>query len=237
MSTLLLRLSAPMQAWGAESKFDTRTTQRAPTKSGVIGMVAAALGRRRTEPIDDLQRLRFGVRVDQEGTLMVDFHMAHEQSFWDSGADNGAHLTRRHYLSDATFLVGLEGADTQLLPIQAALQSPAFPLFLGRRSCPPEGKVVLGVRKDMPLRHALEQAPWLASARIRARAPQTHMLRLYLEADAGDASAYAVRDVPVSFSQMKREHGFRFIEERTVPIASGARRDITTHDPMMELEG
>ena len=45
MSTLLLRLAAPMQAWGAEAKFDRRTTQREPTKSGVTGLVAAALGR------------------------------------------------------------------------------------------------------------------------------------------------------------------------------------------------
>lgn len=237
MSTLLLRLSAPLQAWGAESKFDTRTTQRAPTKSGVLGMVAAALGRRRTEPIDDLLRLRFGVRVEQEGTLLVDFHMAHEQSFWDSGADSGSHLTRRHYLSDAAFLVGLEGEDTQLMPIEEALRAPAFPLFLGRRSCPPEGKIVLGVRKGETLTRALEQAPWLASARVKARAQAGHRLRLYLEVEAGAPGAYAVRDVPLSLSQVKREHGFRFTQEHTVPAVPLAPRDTTKQDPIMELEG
>ncbi len=226
-----------MQSWGAESKFDTRTTQRAPTKSGVIGMVAAALGRRRTEPIGDLQRLRFGVRVDQEGILLVDFHMAHEQSFWDSGADNGSHLTRRHYLSDAVFLVGLEGEDSLLLPIEEALKAPLFPLFLGRRSCPPEGRVVLGVRKGESLHRALEQAPWLANARVKSRAQSAHRLRLYLEADAGEPDAYMVRDVPVSFSQMKREHGFRFAKERTMPVMPFVLKDTTTQNPIMELEG
>ena len=44
MATLLLRLAAPLQAWGADSKFETRKTNREPTKSGVIGLLAAALG-------------------------------------------------------------------------------------------------------------------------------------------------------------------------------------------------
>ena len=44
MATLLLRLAAPLQAWGADSKFETRKTAREPTKSGVIGLLAAALG-------------------------------------------------------------------------------------------------------------------------------------------------------------------------------------------------
>ena len=43
MSTLLLRLAGPMQSWGTDSKFDIRRTGREPSKSGVIGLVAAAL--------------------------------------------------------------------------------------------------------------------------------------------------------------------------------------------------
>ena len=39
MATLLLRLAAPLQAWGADSKFETRKTGREPTKSGVIGLL------------------------------------------------------------------------------------------------------------------------------------------------------------------------------------------------------
>ena len=76
MSTLLLRLKGPMQSWGVSSKFDTRTTERAPSKSAIIGMLACALGRRRNESIDDLNALRFGVRIDDEGKLMRDYHTA-----------------------------------------------------------------------------------------------------------------------------------------------------------------
>ena len=42
--TLLLRLGAPLQSWGSESMYDRRETDMMPTKSGVIGMLAAALG-------------------------------------------------------------------------------------------------------------------------------------------------------------------------------------------------
>lgn len=49
MATLLLRLAAPLQSWGADSKFETRKTNREPTKSGVIGLLAAALGLRRDD--------------------------------------------------------------------------------------------------------------------------------------------------------------------------------------------
>ena len=47
MSTLLLRLAGPLQAWGNDSKFETRRTGREPSKSGVIGLLAAALGKKK----------------------------------------------------------------------------------------------------------------------------------------------------------------------------------------------
>ena len=81
MATLLLRLAAPMQSWGTDSKFETRRTDRFPSKSGIIGLLAAALGLRRDQSAElaPLNGLRFGVRTDQEGTLMVDFHTVHKK--------------------------------------------------------------------------------------------------------------------------------------------------------------
>ena len=108
MSTLLLRLAAPMQAWGSDSRFEVRRTGREPTKSGVIGLLAAALGRSRADSIDDLCQLRFGVRVDQEGQLLRDFHTAHQGT-------KTAYVTQRYYLCDAVFLVGLESEDEEWL--------------------------------------------------------------------------------------------------------------------------
>ena len=144
MATMLLRLAAPLQAWGADSKFETRKTAREPTKSGVIGLLAAALGLRRdeTEPLTRLVQLRFGVRVEREGQLLVDFHMARNEE------KDRSYVTYRHYLEDAVFLVGLESEDTALLQeLAEALTHPVFPLYLGRRACPPTLPLCLGLRE------------------------------------------------------------------------------------------
>ena len=118
MSTLLLRLAAPLQSWGVASKFDTRDTAREPTKSGVIGLLAAALGRSRTENADDLKGLYFGVRIDQPGVLLRDYHTARQKKNADS------FVTTRYYLADAVFLVGLEGEEDFLQKAMYDLLSP-----------------------------------------------------------------------------------------------------------------
>ena len=131
MATLLLRLAAPLQSWGSDSKFETRKTDREPTKSGVVGLLAAALGLRRddTEGLARLNGLRFAVRADQEGSLLVDFHTAKSR--------DTSYVTYRHYLQDAVFLAGLESEDEALLrELEAALRHPVYPLYLGRRSPP-----------------------------------------------------------------------------------------------------
>ena len=71
MTTLLLRLEGPMQSWGTQSRFRDRDTGLEPSKSGVIGLLCAALGRLREEPVGDLTGLRFGVRADKPGTLRI----------------------------------------------------------------------------------------------------------------------------------------------------------------------
>ena len=108
MSTLLLRLAAPLQAWGINSKFDIRKTEREPSKSGVVGLLAAALGRRRDESLDDLAALKFGIRSDKEGELLKDFHMVLKDK-------KTSYVTTRYYLADAIFLVGLESQDENFL--------------------------------------------------------------------------------------------------------------------------
>ena len=234
MSTLLLRLAAPMQSWGID-KFERRGTERTPTKSGVIGLVAAALGRRRDESIEDLQALHFGVRVEQAGMLLRDYHTAKSHK--------SAYVTNRYYLADATFLGGLEGDEPLLAEIENALRHPAFPLFLGRRSCPPEGKLSLGIRAGKTLLEALREEPWLISLWSRRKAaPEVH-LRIVTDADGRDTSAYPQRDVPLSYDQRHRKYGFRRVSESATVIIpnpdsrQAALENQTKHDPMWELRG
>lgn len=240
MSTLLLRLAAPLQSWGVDAKFNRRGTERIPTKSGVVGLIAAALGRRRNESIDDLQVLRFGVRVDREGALLRDYHTAKSKE--------AAYVTHRYYLSDAVFLVALEGDYKFLSDIEYALKSPVFPLSLGRRSCPPEGRVSLGIR-DKTLLEALRDEPWLVSDWAKKKeVPQVH-LRIVTDAGEEDTATYFQRDVPLSFNQLHRRFGFRRVFE-SVPLvhfnlhsrrvvtnrATACLSEDTAHDPMAELE-
>ena len=79
MSVLALRLAGPLQSWGASSRFTLRTTESAPTQSGVIGLLAAAAGIERGDDagLAPLAALRFGVRIDQPGIRIRDFHTAH----------------------------------------------------------------------------------------------------------------------------------------------------------------
>lgn len=214
MSTLLLRLAAPLQSWGVAGKFDTRDTTREPTKSGVIGLLAAALGRRRDDGLDDLKALRYGVRIDQEGTFLRDFHTARLNE------QDPPFVTTRYYLADAIFLVGLEGEDDFLQEIAYALENPVFPLYLGRRSCPPVGRLVLGIR-EMSLYQALKEEPWLASEWFQRNKKNMDEVKLTIVCDAkpDEQGAFLRRDLPVSFDQRHRQYGFRLVKDTAEAIA------------------
>ena len=242
MSTLLLRLAAPLQSWGVASKFNTRDTAREPTKSGVIGLLAAALGIKRTESLDnlkDLNALRFGVRIDQPGTILRDYHIARRNKnskHSDSLSLYEAYETTRYYLADAVFLVGLEGDDNFLHEITVALQNPVYPLYLGRRSCPPVGPLVLGLR-ERDLRQALEKELWQASEWYQMK-KHLEPVKLTIDCDAlpNEQGAFLRRDLPVSFDQRHRRYGFRMVMDTAEAIAVRASHQMTElpteHDAM-----
>jgi CRISPR system Cascade subunit CasD len=196
VTALLLRLASPLQSWGTSSRFTRRATDRAPSKSGVIGLLAAAQGRRRTDPLEELLSLRFAVRTEQEGRLERDFQTAGRPD-----ERTPVSVSTRHYLADAVFLAAVEG-DRQLLEgLQEALRRPHFPLFLGRRSCPPVGRIEHGLREGSAV-EALRAEPWLAAPWFQAAYPApTAGLELVADCEPGDEGGELVRDEPV-------EHGF-----------------------------
>ncbi len=168
MSVLLLRLSGPFQSWGVQSRFGVRDTGLEPSKSGVAGLLCAALGRPRHAPLEDIAALRMGVRADQEGRLLRDYHTAGKGGFLRaSGTVEKEQLivSSRYYLADARFLVALEGDDLLLLRLHAALRDPVWPLYLGRKAFPPGEPVWLpdGYRPGEHLIEALERYPWLGT--------------------------------------------------------------------------
>ncbi len=164
MATLLMRLSGPMQSWGTTSRFDERETDRFPSKSGVLGLVCAALGRDRAEPVDDLAALSMGVRADAPGALARDYQTANDNYLASGRRDAGRTVpSHRYYLADACFLVGLAGDGTLLASVEQALTAPRWPLSLGRKSFPPGEPITLpdGLREDEELVEALQSYPLL----------------------------------------------------------------------------
>lgn len=214
MPTLLLRLAGPMQSWGTTSRFDERDSQLEPSKSGVLGLVCAALGRDRAEPVDDLARLKMGVRVDREGLLMRDYQTATGVVSAAGKVDMGRTvISPRYYLADAAFLVGLEGDDRALLErSHAALRAPVWPLALGRKSFPPGEPVWLeGALREEGLRDALLAWPRIATARYEHKGEP---VRLIIE----HASAGAVRlDQPVA-PYSERRFGPRYIASEPIHV-------------------
>lgn len=230
MTTLLLLLSGPLQAWGDSSRFARRATNREPTKSGVIGLIAAAQGRRRTDSLEDLLGLSFGVRVDHEGRVERDFQTARRLD------GSSLPLTTRYYLSDATFVAGLEGPRDLLSALDSHLRTPRYPLFLGRRACPPSAPVALGLREG-DVAEALRAEPWRATVtqqrRLRARQVS---LRLVLDGETGEDGT-AQRDVPLSFDPRHRRYGWRSVVEAEPVSVTNEHGVENYHDPMAELGG
>ena len=212
MDTLLLRLQAPMQSWGIASQFSFRDSAREPSKSGILGLICAALGRSREEPVNDLASLKMGIRADREGSLLKDYHIARE-IFKADGGIKPAELSNRYYLSDAVFLVGLEGDSILLGLVQEALHHPKWELYLGRKAFPPAMPVWLpdGLQANKELLSALSTYPLLIST------SEQH-LRVAIEDPTGNIIR---RDVPVSFEN--RQFSTRIIQMITIPTPEKKR--------------
>ena len=258
MGVLMLKLAGPLQSWGVDSRFLERKTRHEPTKSGVIGLLAAALGRRREEPIDDLAALRIAVRVDQPGRYERDFQTAHPRHYSAekqrsdfikkaNGTLDSLPLTNRYYVADAVFVVAIEVNDELLLAYSDALLHPAFPLYLGRRSCVPSDKVLLACHEDLGLTEALEEQPWQATSPLLLHKHRNddfvrlEVLRDVLPGEEGTRAGEVVRDVPVSFSQERRMYDLRTVVHghmsvRNPHVDKAPKLDTTPHDPMALLE-
>ncbi|MGE5508491.1 MAG: type I-E CRISPR-associated protein Cas5/CasD [Chitinophagales bacterium] len=233
MKTLLLRLEGPMQSWGTSSRFTERDTRMEPSKSGVIGLLCAALGKPRHEvagdtrwpPLATLAALRMGVRIDRPGKVGVDFQTAGggdlgHREYGVAKADGGrpeSVMSWRYYLQDASFLVGLESEDEGLLSrLQSALREPMWPLYLGRKSYVPARPVYLpnGLYEGN-LRDAFRNYDPPAATGDMAD-------QVWLVLDDPSGSGTEIReDVPLDFA--RRRFGVRRVLVRPLELSSTTR--------------
>jgi len=217
MAVLLLRLSGSMQSWGTQSRFSNRDTELEPSKSGVIGLLCAAMGieRNDTVTIEKLAKLKMGVRVDKEGTMKKDFHTALNVAKAGRGIKD-CEPSDRYYLSDACFLVALSGETNLLKGIDKALQKPKWQLFLGRKSFVPSQPVWLpnGYMPQLDsVEDALRNFPYLCQSIDEERLPQS--LRLEIETDYGVGEKVR-HDQPECFVQGHRKFGLRYVTSKYI---------------------
>ncbi len=220
MPTLLLRLVGTMQSWGTTSRFDQRDTGKEPSKSGVVGLLAAAMGidRENWVDVEPLTHLSMGVRHDRPGVPKRDYQTAQHIISADRSKIHETAVTTRDYLADAAFLVGLVGEDRTLLErIHAALRNPVWPLALGRKSYVPSESIWMETAvQDVPLREALARCPWIATLRKWEELPE----KLLVSFESEDGSGVLKMDQPLS-SFAERRFGARFVHSEWIPFPQG----------------
>jgi len=171
---LIFRLYGPLAAWGDIAVGEYRPSFAHPSKSAIIGLLAAALGIRRDEE-ERQQRLAescfFAVRVDSMGILLRDYHTTQVPSARKgithytrrselAVEDQNTILSSRDYRCDSAYTVAISVADAAPHTVQdlaAALQKPIFTLYLGRKSCPLALPLQPQVVNAATLREALEK--------------------------------------------------------------------------------
>ncbi len=231
MAVLLLQLVAPMQSWGYASRWDIRDTGREPTKSGVVGLLAAACGIPRNGDIGHLAALRMSVRVDCEGKVERDFQTVGGGRVEGreygvpkaAGGVFGTVTSERFYIADAAFLVALEGEARLLREVEKALAAPYWPLSLGRRSYPPAAPILTrdAMHKDAQVEELFLRTPPLKTT---GKGSQPKRLRASFELKPGqsphpESIRRSIPDQPISFAPPR--HTLRDIEIRFIEIGEG----------------
>ncbi|PDQ35156.1 MAG: type I-E CRISPR-associated protein Cas5/CasD [Candidatus Lumbricidophila eiseniae] len=208
MRTLLLLLEGPLQSWGgSDSRLDTRETGAVPTFSGVAGIVAAALGRHRSESLEDIAALSFAVRTERRGIITRDFQTRNRHDGEDKPYE--ARIYRRSYLNNAAFLAALSGEKGFITEIANALKQPVFALFLGRKSCTPSEPIFYRLTDHSNPIDALSSEPT-----IHGEIEQ----ELHITAAPGEPYDRTEQDTPVSFDSYRRSHGARRIAVRIIQV-------------------
>lgn len=212
---VLLWFEAPLQSWGADSRFGRRETLDFPTKSGVLGLVFAALGARgqqrellaefaplaqtavsyrvggRSEPpLRDFQMVGSGYDDgDPWATLLIP-----KTADGKKAVGGGTKMTYRFYLQDARFAVVVEVPEVRAEAVAHALVNPVYDLFLGRKCCVPTDFVYRGTYDRV-------EDALAAAAEVAGTKGLTEAFRV-VDGDA-DGESLNLNDVPLQFGEHK----------------------------------
>ena len=233
-----MKIAAPMQSWGSSSRFEDRGTEAFPTHSGIVGLLASAMGIDRDQPerLAAFDAVEVAVREDKRGRLEKDFHTV------DVNSSKGKRVTTRHYLADAAFLVGvytLADDDSIIDTLSGALASPKNSLFFGRKSFVPSDKISLGVFESDTATDFITSCPIQISSHrdipSRSRRSKTIPLNAVISDPTGD---HILMDRPLSFASQNRQYVPRVVKRLVVDVANpffapSDKED--NHDPLSIL--
>ncbi|MBU1087913.1 MAG: type I-E CRISPR-associated protein Cas5/CasD [Candidatus Omnitrophica bacterium] len=224
---LLLWFEAPLQSWGADSKFGRRDTLSFPTKSGVTGILLCALGasgeqRDLLKMLSDLKQTAVSYarqkktgdtfsKIDRE-PLLRDFHMVgsgyDDKNKWSTmhipkksdgskAVGGGTKLTYRYYLQDAKFAVAVEVPEDLSKSFADALKNPVYDVYLGRKNCVPTDFIFRGIFDDEIT--ALEHADVISKEK-------NNLIEDFrvIDGENEDGESIVLNDIPVQFGVIKR---------------------------------
>lgn len=228
MKYVLLWLEGPLQSWGYDSRFGRRESLNFPTKSGVLGIILAAMGAggEQRELLAQLSQYRQTVLsyVRLSGSKPVqlrDFHMVGSgydtSDKWQnllvpktedgkSSVGGGSKITHRAYIQDGAFAVVIEAEEHLASHIASALQDPVWDISLGRKSCPPSDIVSRGVFDSFD--SACQAAEDIAIQKNRRKDFVVY------DAVLEDGDQLSLSDVPLQFGVQK------IYGDRTVTIVA-----------------
>lgn len=230
-SCLALLLDGPLQSWGFASRFDRRTTALHPTRSGTLGVIAAAMGidkhgENEAAFLSQFESLRVTMvslgRKDPRGhrlpmRRLEDYHTIQGIRRASGKVDpTGTVQSYRHYLQDARFGLLIEGPRSLLEDIATALKDPKWGVWLGRKSCIPASPIL-----------AVEPTDWASSwTALLQRTGFTgeesiESFDRVIETAPDDPSSESLDDRPIGFGlPIGERHGQRWIQRiprKTVP--------------------
>jgi CRISPR system Cascade subunit CasD len=226
-NTLFLRLEGPLQSWGERAHWSVRDTAPEPTKSGVVGLLACALGLSSDDDLTALSaQIRLAVRCDRPGESLRDYHTVLDGFVTGEGkikinqktGKAQTVISERFYLCDASFL-GVVRADPAVVDrLAAAVQAPVWPVYLGRKSCPPALPVYEGVGDYASLETALSGWPLGGGLPLG-----TGLVRAVVESTLGQGT----RRQHEFLSRSRRSYGPRYTQDIAISRDPGAAIPVT----------
>ena len=196
MDVLVLRLEAPLMAFGGPIVDNYGVIQAFPAASLLTGLLGNALGWKHGDgaALNSLQsRLRFAARIDRPGEHIIDYQTVDlgQEFMMDTGwttwgrredrggaSGTGTHIRYRHYRADACVTVALaldseegEELDLTVHTLEQALLTPARPLFIGRKTCIPSLPILQGTIDAPSVIEALRRFPVIAAKQVQAQWP------------------------------------------------------------------